>query len=82
MEEINLVSEALKFMFLGIGVVFTFLVLLIYILKLQAWIITRYFHKEEVILAKEWQPDSKEDNNTLKIAAIVAAVQHHKNNQR
>ncbi|MGI6724363.1 MAG: OadG family protein [Arcobacteraceae bacterium] len=87
MEEINLVSEAIKFMFLGMSVVFAFLVMMIYILKLQAWIITKYFHKEEnVVVTKEWQPSSTTTTATSsdnsKIAAIIGAIQHHKNNQR
>lgn len=43
MSEIDLVSEAVKFMFLGMGVVFVFLILLVYILKLQSQIIQKYF---------------------------------------
>jgi len=37
MEEVNLVSEAFKFMALGMGIVFLFLTVMIFILKLQAF---------------------------------------------
>ena len=54
--EINLIAESVKFMFLGMGVVFAFLTIMIFVLK-----------------------DTKSQNETAKIAAIIAAVQHHKN---
>ncbi|MCK9337569.1 MAG: OadG family protein [Arcobacteraceae bacterium] len=47
MEEVNLVAEALKFMFLGMGIVFSFLILLVYILQMQAKIIQKYFYPME-----------------------------------
>lgn len=47
MEEIDLVAESIKFMFLGMGVVFSFLIVLVYILKIQAQIIQKYFYPSE-----------------------------------
>jgi len=41
--EINLVTEALKFMILGMGVVFSFLIIMIFVLKAQAALLTKYF---------------------------------------
>ncbi|QOG11345.1 OadG family protein [Arcobacter sp. FWKO B] len=80
MEEVNLVSEALKFMALGMGIVFVFLILLVFILKLQAKILQRYFPQEEKVVTKQWQPSViKSNDKASKIAAIIAAVQHHKN---
>ena len=76
--EINLVTEALKFMLLGMGVVFSFLVILMFVLKAQAALITKYFPEKEKEVAKKLQK-SPASNDTAKIAAIVAAVQHHKN---
>lgn len=74
--ETNLLSEALKFMVLGMGVVFIFLTLMIFILKAQSKAILKYF------------PVKKEGNNSAtlpivnksaKVAAIIAAIQHHRN---
>ena len=76
--EINLVTEALKFMLLGMGVVFSFLVIMMFVLKAQAALITKYFPEKEKKVAKKLQK-SPASNETAKIAAIVAAVQHHKN---
>ena len=87
MEEINLVTEAIKFMFLGMGVVFAFLTIMIFVLKAQGAILTKFFPQEEKkptitpVNNNVNTPTTTTTVNTeaAKIAAIVAAVQHHKN---
>ena len=74
--ETNLIAEAAKFMLLGMGIVFLFLVVMIFALKLQAKIISKFFPDKKVASNK---PVLSSSDNTAKIAAIVAAVQHHKN---
>jgi len=82
MEEVNLVSEALKFMALGMGIVFLFLTIMIFALKIQARLIEKFFpeKKDEV---PAWQPKqnktASDDKDT--IAAISAAIIHY-NNQK
>jgi len=76
--ELNLVTEALKFMMLGMGVVFSFLIILIFVLKAQAALLTKYFPEKKIEPVKRPTP-STSNNETAKVAAIVAAVQHHKN---
>ena len=76
--EVNLIFEALKFMLLGMGVVFSFLIILIFVLKGQKNLLTKYFPEMEKKPAKKVQPNVV-SNNTAKMAAIVAAVQHHNN---
>ncbi|GGD33877.1 hypothetical protein GCM10012288_04830 [Malaciobacter pacificus] len=76
--EINLITEALKFMMLGMGVVFSFLVILIFVLKAQGALLTKYFPEKEKETTRKPQ-NSSASNQTAKVAAIVAAVQHHKN---
>ena len=80
--EINLIAESIKFMFLGMGVVFAFLTIMIFVLKAQGAILTKFFPQEEKKVNDI--PQSNSVNTTTnteaaKIAAIVAAVQHHKN---
>ena len=77
--EVNLVTEALKFMLLGMGVVFSFLVILIFVLKAQAALITKYFPEKENKPTANKPVGSSASNNSAKTAAIIAAVQHHKN---
>ena len=77
--EINLVAESIKFMFLGMGVVFAFLTIMIFVLKAQGAILTRFFPEKEKVV--NMVPRSENANNieAAKIAAVIAAVQHHKN---
>ena len=88
MEEVNLIAESIKFMFLGMGVVFAFLTIMIFVLKIQGAILTKYFPAEEKkpvnITPMSNQTTTHNNNNNTKIdaaktAAIIAAVQHHKN---
>ena len=76
--ETNLIAEAFKFMALGMGIVFTFLIVMVYALKIQAKIIGKYFPEKKIDTNKKPQSTGA-SNQTAKIAAVVAAVQHHKN---
>ena len=79
--EVNLTVEALKFMVLGMGIVYLFLIIMIYALKVQASLIAKFFPEQETPVAKP-APTPKADetaSNSQKIAAIVAAIQHHNN---
>ena len=84
--EINLVAEAIKFMFLGMGVVFAFLTIMIFVLKAQGAILTRFFPQKERIVNVPPKSNNVSvntnvttNNEAAKIAAIIAAVQHHTN---
>ena len=76
--EVNLISEALKFMVLGMGIVFAFLIILIFVLKAQAKLLSKYFPVKEIEKPKKVQTTSV-PSTTQKVAAIIAAVQHHEN---
>lgn len=80
MEEVNLVSEAFKFMALGMSIVFLFLTIMIFLLKLQSFLISKYFSVEEK--ANSWKPknniDTDEKNTT---ATITAAIIHYNNHK-
>jgi len=81
MDEVNVVAEAVKFMILGMGIVFTFLIIMVYAMQLQAKIVEKYFSKEETSKAptKQWQPAQaqKEEEEKTLVAAITAAILHH-----
>jgi len=71
----NLVFEGFKFMLLGMGTVFSFLILMIGAMNLQSYIIHKFF-PEPVVTPKS---NSAKNNTGAKIAAISAAITHHKN---
>jgi len=80
MEEINLVSEAIKFMALGMGIVFSFLIIMIFALKLQAYLIEKFLKTEEAIVKTPEKHLKQNLTNDDEItAAITAAIIHHNN---
>ncbi len=82
MQEVNMLGEAFKFMLLGMGIVFAFLVMMMYALKVQAYIVGKYFpdKKKDEPKTKGWQPSQVEENNSeIEVAAVIAAIQHHRN---
>jgi len=74
MEDINLIQEALKFMLLGMGIVFMFLYIMVLVVKMQHYIIHKYFPtKAESVIE-----DKKSSTSSTKIiAAITAAIEYH-----
>ena len=78
MEEVNLVGESLKFMVLGMGIVFSFLIVMIYALKLQAYLIGIFF-KEELKPSQQVTSQSNSNNDEIITAAITASIIHHNN---
>jgi oxaloacetate decarboxylase gamma subunit len=71
--EIDLVGESIKFMILGMTVVFVFLYVLVQLMKLQAYIIGKYF-PDPVAAPPPSAPQQASDDENARIAAIVAAV--------
>jgi len=81
MEDVNLVLESLKFMALGMGIVFTFLTVMIFVLKIQAKLIANFFpEKQKEDVSPTWKPQAVNDEKDT-IAAITAAIIHHNNNK-
>nr|WP_321265855.1 OadG family protein [uncultured Sulfurimonas sp.] len=71
----NLVVEGFKFMALGMGTVFLFLITLIVLMNLMSSFLHRYFPEPQASLEPEAQ--MKKDNKKI-IAAISAAISHHR----
>ncbi len=77
MEDVNLIGESVKFMVLGMTVVFTFLYILIQAIKLQAKIISKYFPEE----TPKVPTSSGQSDESQRIAAIIAAVTEFRKKQ-
>jgi len=73
--EIDLVAEGVKFMIIGMGTVFLFLIIMIVVLKFQAYIIGKYFPEKVAPVA----PSSSPMNDKGLVAAVSAAIQMYKN---
>jgi len=69
--EINLVEEGIKFMALGMTIVFAFLLVLVQIMKLQAKLINKFFPEKAPEAPANANNATQEAHH---VAAIVAAV--------
>jgi len=78
--EVNLVTESFKFLVLGMATVYVFLILMIYVIKLQEIVLKKLFpqdyenkpivaHPTNTVIHK----DNKKDDAEV-VAAITAAI--------
>ena len=74
--ETNLIIEGVKFMFLGMGTVFVFLVVMIACMNIMSSIINRYFPEPQ--LSEDTTTSNSQANNKKIIAAITAAIKYHR----
>ncbi len=79
-DEVNYVAEALKFMLLGMGVVFLFLFILVQVVEIQAKLIAKYF-PEDTPKTPAPKAGNSADEEQRKVAAIIAAVTEFRNNK-
>ena len=77
--EIDLVSEGLKFMVLGMMVVFVFLVILVQVMKLQAKIINKFFPEKAPEVVSTSKNVTQEAHH---VAAIISAVTEFRKNDK
>jgi oxaloacetate decarboxylase gamma subunit len=77
--ETPLIIEGVKFMVLGMGTVFLFLVIMILAMLLQRKIITRCFPEpnQGSVPVPEQKSTASTGDAHKKVAAISAAIQHH-----
>ncbi len=71
----NLVFEGFKFMLLGMGTVFAFLILMIGSMNVLSYVTHKFFPEPEAV------PDNSpaKNNKNAKVAAVTAAIMHHNN---
>jgi len=79
MAEVNHIAEAFKFMLLGMGVVFIFLSVLVLCIKLQAYLINKYF--PETPKPSVAPVATTSDDEQRRVAAIIAAVAEFRKNK-
>ena len=70
-------------MALGMGVVFLFLTIMIFALKLQTFLIAKFFPEKEKEKVCSWKPENKTvaDDDRDTTAAITAAIIHYNNHK-
>ncbi len=73
--ETNLILEGFKFMGLGMGTVFLFLIIMIACMNIMSIVIHKFFPEPQATVGPA--VDTKKDNKKI-IAAITAAISHHR----
>lgn len=73
--ETNLILEGFKFMGLGMGTVFVFLIIMIFAMNIMSIIIHRFFPEPQG--TSPAAVDTNKNKNKI-IAAITAAISHHR----
>jgi len=72
----NLVMEGLKFMALGMGTVFIFLIVLIFFMNIMSTLIHKFFPEPQA--GAESATAGQDSKNNKVIAAITAAITYHR----
>ncbi|MDG6450980.1 oxaloacetate decarboxylase subunit gamma [Glaesserella parasuis] len=81
MAETELITEGLNLMFVGMGFVMLFLLLLILAIQLMSHLINRYF-PEPVVETTQPSPQPAIPNDLERLRpVIVAAIAHHRRTQ-
>ena len=73
--EVNYIFEGLKIMLLGMGTVFMFLIVMIVMMNIMSTVVHRFFPEPNDV---ENNTSPAHENNAKKIAAITAAIIHHR----
>ncbi len=76
--EINLVGESLKFMILGMAIVFIFLMVLVQVVRFQAFLINKFFPEKTPEITPAASVTTQDAQH---VAAIIAAVSEFRKNQ-
>jgi oxaloacetate decarboxylase gamma subunit len=81
MAEVNNVVEALKFMVLGMGVVFLFLFILVKVVELQASLIAKYFPENTPKIPAAPVGNTTDEDENRRVAAVIAAISEFRKNK-
>ena len=71
----NSVFEGLKIMLIGMGTVFMFLIVMIIMMNIMSRVIHRFFPEPNDV---DNNKTPVQENNAKKVAAITAAIMHHR----
>jgi oxaloacetate decarboxylase gamma subunit len=74
--EVNLIVEGLKFMTIGMSVVFVFLAMLVWVINIQAKIVNKFFPEPPKPVKKV--PPKTDDDEEI-VAAIIGAITAYRN---
>ena len=76
-----MISESINFMILGMSTVFSFLLIMILVLKIQSFLIGKISFSDSSVVAPELSSKNK-GINQKKVAVISAAIKQHENDKK
>lgn len=77
--ETNLVVEGFKFLVIGMGTVFVFLAIMIFLMGIMSNLVHKFFPEVQPKPVSSAQNTQNTQNNQQKVvAAITAAIKHHR----
>jgi len=74
--ETNLIIEGFKFMGLGMGTVFLFLIIMIFAMNIMSKVLNKFF--PEVQPSARTEAKTAQNNHSKIVAAVTAAIKHHR----
>ena len=77
-----MISESINFMILGMSTVFSFLVIMILVLKIQSYLIGKISFDDSSVGTSDLSSKSNRGVDQKKIAVISAAIKQHENNKK
>lgn len=77
-----MISESINFMILGMSTVFSFLLIMILVLKIQSFLIGKISFDDSSVDTSDLYSKSNKGVNQKKVAVISAAIKQHENDKK
>lgn len=77
-----MISESINFMILGMSTVFSFLLIMILVLKIQSFLIGKISFDDSSVDTSDLSSKSNKGVNQKKVAVISAAIKQHENDKK
>ena len=77
-----MISESINFMILGMSTVFSFLLIMILVLKIQSFLIGKISFDDSSVDTSDLSSESNRGVDQKKVAVISAAIKQHENDKK
>ena len=77
-----MISESINFMILGMSTVFSFLLIMILVLKIQSFLIGKISFDDSSVDTSDLSSKSNRGADQKKVAVISAAIKQHENDKK
>ncbi len=77
-----MISESINFMILGMSTVFSFLLIMILVLKIQSFLIGKVSFDDSAVDTSDLSSKNNKGVDQKKVAVISAAIKQHENDKK